>query len=401
MTTTYSINRDQIITSALRKLQVLELGATPDPDTVLNASQSLNLMIKAWQSQGIKLWTIQEYVVPLVASQNTYKLGYTTTKTGLVEVTSSNSAVVTASIALTTGLMTVTAVTSGTVAVGATLTGTGISGTITITSFGSGSGGLGTYNTSWTGAAIASTTVTCFVSGSNVITYIGNGLTVGTPLVVTTTGTLPGGLTAGNTYYVISTPTPYTLVLSSTLGGVAVGITTVGTGVHTSTVTTPVTVDQVTDKPLKVIQAWLRNVSVTPYIDRPVLIVSRQEYNILGSKFATGQINSIWYDPRTTYGEVHTYLTPDATTAADYRLYMVGQKPLGDILLSTDIPDFPTEWMQALVWGLADELAIEYGCHVNQRQEIMMKAERYRNDLMDWDVETTSTFFQVDQRMSK
>jgi len=156
-----------------------------------------------------------------------------------------------------------------------------------------------------------------------------------------------------------------------------------------------------TEKPLKVIQGWIRNIAVTPNIDIPVQILSRQEYNLLGSKYSTGQINSVWYDPRTTYGEVHTYLTPDATIASNYQLYLVGQKPLDDVLLGTDIPNFPTEWMQALVWGLADELGIEYGAHVNVRNEIMMKAEKFRTAMEDWDTETASTYFQVDQRMSK
>ena len=326
MTTTYSISRDQIISSALRKLQVLELGVTPDNDTLTNASQSLNIMIKAWQTQGIKLWTIQEYVLPLVANQNLYKIGQTSVKTGTVTISNSTP---------------------------------------------------------------------------GVITYTSNGLTVGTAVIFTTTGTLPTGLTASSTYYIVSTPTGDTFTVSSTLGGAAIATSSAGTGVHTCTITTPVTVDKTTDKPLKVIQGWIRNISVTPNIDIPVQLLSRQEYNILGSKYATGQVNSIWYDPRTTYGEVHTYLTPDATIAANYQLYLVAQRPLGDILLSSDIPDFPSEWMQALVWGLADELAMEYGSHVNLRQEIFMKADRYKNDLMDWDVENTSTYFQVDQRMSK
>lgn len=240
MTTTYSVTRDQIISAALRKLQVLELGTTPDADTVTNAAQSLNLMIKAWQTQGIKLWTIQEYIVPLVASQNSYKIG-------------------------------------------------------------------------------------------------------------------------------------------ATVGGD--------------------TVDISTDKPLKVVQAWLRNTQVTPNVDTPVQILSRQEYNMLGSKSATGQINSIWYDPRQNYGVLHTYLTPDANTATNYDLYLVGQKPIDDISLSTDVPNFPVEWMQALVWGLADELSIEYGCHINQRQEIATKANAYRSALEDWDTEASSTYFQMDSRI--
>jgi len=63
----------------------LELGTTPDSDTLTNATLALNVMIKAWQAQGLKLWTLQEYVVPLVASQNKYKLGNTQVKTGVVK----------------------------------------------------------------------------------------------------------------------------------------------------------------------------------------------------------------------------------------------------------------------------------------------------------------------------
>ena len=236
MTTTYSITRDQIIQGALRKLQVLELGVAPDVNTVINASQSLNIMIKAWQSQGIKLWTVQEYILSLVASKTTYVIGS---------------------------------------------------------------------------------------SGP----------------------------------------------------------------------------DLVADKPLKVIQAWIRNISVSPQIDTPMQILSKQEYNMLGSKSATGTPNSIFYDPRVTSGSMSLYLTPDTIAATTFQLHFVGQRPINDVLVSSDVPDFPNEWMQALVWGLADELSLEYGCLVNQRQEISSKAEKYKNELMDWDVEASSTMFTPDSRM--
>jgi hypothetical protein len=153
------------------------------------------------------------------------------------------------------------------------------------------------------------------------------------------------------------------------------------------------------EKPLKLIQAWIRNTSVTPNIDIPLQILSRNEYNILGSKASTGLVNSVWYDPRQTHGELHVYLTPDSTVATNYTLYFVGQRPMTDIDVSTDMPDFPSEWTQALVWGLADEVALEYGCHVNVRAEIAARAEKYRIQLEDWDVETSSTYFTPDQRM--
>lgn len=238
MSTNYSITRDMIVSSALRKLQVIELGITPDASTLSNAAQALNVVIKSWQTQGIKLWTVENYVIPLTATKNAY---------------------------------------------------------------------------------------------------------------------------------VISPSGP----------------------------------DLVQDKPLKVIQAWMRNIGVTPNIDTPLLPISRQEYNVLGSKNSSGMVNSYWYEPGTISGTVTVFLTPDTSTATNYQLYLVGQRPLNDILLSTDIPDFPNEWMQALVWGLADELAIEYGVNTNVRNEISMKANKYRTELEGWDVENASTYFTPDMRMSR
>jgi len=69
----------------------------------------------------------------------------------------SDIAVVTGSIATT--VLTVTAVTSGTIVVGASLTGTGVLAGTTIVSFGTGTGGTGTYNVS-VSQTVASTAVT-------------------------------------------------------------------------------------------------------------------------------------------------------------------------------------------------------------------------------------------------
>ena len=71
--------------------------------------------------------------------------------------TNSTTASVTASISGT--VMTVSAVTSGALVVGQTIFGTGVTDNTTITSFGTGSGGVGTYNIS-TSQTVGSTTIT-------------------------------------------------------------------------------------------------------------------------------------------------------------------------------------------------------------------------------------------------
>jgi hypothetical protein len=140
---------------------------------------------------------------------------------------------------------------------------------------------------------------------------------------------------------------------------------------------------------------------VTPNIDTPVLLLSKQEYNILGSKFSTGSSNSIFYDIKSNNGILYVYLTPDALTASNNQIHIVAQMPINDVNLSTDIPDFPNEWFNCLVWNLADQLAMEYGVPMNIRQEIAQRAEKYRIEMEGFDVEQTSTFFQPDFRSAQ
>ena len=237
-TSTYSITRDQIIITALRKLGTVEPAdttSTIDSNIVTNCAQALNLMVKQWMTEGIKLWTVTDYTLTLVASQTSYIIG-------------------------------------------------------------------------------------------------------------------PSGP------------------------------------------------DLVADKPLRLIQGLLRNISVTSYIDTPLQILSKQEYTTLGSKFSTGIANSVYLNPGLTSATVKFFLTPDTSTATNYQAILTCQRPIYDISLSSDVPDFPNEWMQALVWGLADQLSLEYGLPVNHRQEVLLRAEKYKMQLMDWDVEYESTFFQPDSR---
>lgn len=81
------------------------------------------------------------------------------TCTGAAAGTSTQEASVTAAIAVTTGIMTVSAVGSGALAVGQLLAGSGMPTGTYITALLSGTGGTGTYQTNTT-TAVSSTTVT-------------------------------------------------------------------------------------------------------------------------------------------------------------------------------------------------------------------------------------------------
>ena len=235
-TTSFTVTRDQVIEAAMRGLSVLEEGAQPSATSVINASMSLNLIIKNWQKDGIKLWTISEIAMPLVASQTTYSIG-------------------------------------------------------------------------------------------------------------------PNGC------------------------------------------------DFTSPKPLKVIQSFLRNTQVTPPIDIPMQVISRQEYNTLGSKLSTGLVNSIFYTPNVTNGVVSVFLTPDSSTATNYVLYMTVQRSLMDMVKPTDNFDFPAEWFLALKWALMAEMASDYDKSLQDRGYYDVKAILLRKELEDFDVEDVAVRFVPDMRM--
>lgn len=68
----------------------------------------------------------------------------------------------------------------------------------------------------------------------NTIKIVVHGLAEDSPIVFTTTGTLPAPLVSGTTYYVTN-PTQNTFQVSATPGSSAIPLTTTGTGLHTAT----------------------------------------------------------------------------------------------------------------------------------------------------------------------
>jgi len=74
----YSVNRDELIGHVYRNiLGATPAGQSPNADEISDATTSLNMMLKAWQADGLQLWVIKEAVLIPEKSKQVYSLGPT------------------------------------------------------------------------------------------------------------------------------------------------------------------------------------------------------------------------------------------------------------------------------------------------------------------------------------
>lgn len=100
----------------------------------------------------------------------------------------------------------------------------------------SGTSGPFTTNSTSAVAIITAQTITMTVASPAVVTLAtANSYSVGDPIVFTTTGALPTGVTPSATYYVLTVPTSMTLTFSATVGGAAINTTGSQSGTQTAT----------------------------------------------------------------------------------------------------------------------------------------------------------------------
>jgi hypothetical protein len=74
-TAVFTLTRDQLIAESYRKIRVTAEGGSPNATQISEAASRLNMIIKLCMTKGLQLWCYKQYVVPCVASQNTYTIG--------------------------------------------------------------------------------------------------------------------------------------------------------------------------------------------------------------------------------------------------------------------------------------------------------------------------------------
>lgn len=128
---------------------------------------------------------------------------------------------------------------------------------------------------------------------------------------------------------------------------------------------------------------------------RPLIMMSRNEWNTLSTINTLGTITSYYVDKQQDLIRVNLWLVPDRIAALG-QVHLIVDQQIGNFNQITDTMRFPPEWALCLEWGLAAQLCTGQPSEIVQR--CMQNAAFFQTELENWDVEDASTFFQPDSR---
>lgn len=165
----------------------------------------------------------------------------------------------------------------------------------------------------------------------------------------------------------------------------------------TATATYTIGIGQTTNTtfPLKIESALLRR--TTGGSSQDMSEISRKDFNLLNTA-STGSPTQFTYQPFINYGVLKVWPTPDTTTIAGATIELTYRKPIEGFTAAAETPDFPQEWQNALIYGLAVLLAPEFGVPLQDRQALGKEAQGHVDTAVDWGYDNSSVFFQPEAR---
>jgi hypothetical protein len=149
-------------------------------------------------------------------------------------------------------------------------------------------------------------------------------------------------------------------------------------------------------RPLKIISA--RRYNFSSGIDTPLMEMDRVEYMEMPNKGTESTVNGYFYDRkggRSASGLLYLWPTP---LMVDEAIKMTVARPIEDFSAAGNDADLPQEWIRAIEWGLADEIADEYDVPEPKRSRIQERATRFLDEVTWFERELTEVRFEPDMR---
>lgn len=141
-------------------------------------------------------------------------------------------------------------------------------------------------------------------------------------------------------------------------------------------------------KPLRILSArlvWGFDKGSTSTVNERVLgSMAYQTYFDLPTKTQNGLPTQFHYEPKTTNGTMYIWPRP---LDCSYRIEFTYERIIDDLDTATDDFDFPSEWIDPLVWQLALRISPAFGKEDKALKLIAPAASDMLNELKNWDTE--------------
>ena len=355
----YNVTAGDILTESLGIIGVYSPGETLDSTETTDALRSLNMMLKSWQAEHIGLWLNKELVLFLQEDEYVYNIG----PTG--DHCTSSFAKTEVATAAANGASSL--VIDATTSFGDTYDRNGIITAVIPT-------GAGTMTLS---GALVSSGVATLPGQRKILVYSSgddSGVTFGITGLDADGVSVTENITGPNTTVAYSTY-EYKSVSAVTIDGAGTGSievgcvgdpigielddgtiqwTNIGAALSTTitlitTLTDSVAVDNhvysytvKTPRPLELIEARLHDSSDR---ERPLTMVSRDEYMRLSNKTSTGQANQIYYDSQTVEGIMNIW--PACKSVKEY-IKFTARLPIQNLETLTNDFEISAEWLSLI-----------------------------------------------------
>jgi hypothetical protein len=152
-----------------------------------------------------------------------------------------------------------------------------------------------------------------------------------------------------------------------------------------------------TPKPMRVLEA--RRKITASAIETPLSEWARRTYYDQPNKTIASIPVAFYYEPQLTTGTLYLWPTPSASTATDMTVELSYLRRIDDFDATNNDPDLPQEWLETIVWNLANRLEPEYPVNDNRlAQKIEMRAEMLLAAIEAFDTEPASLYLQPETR---
>lgn len=153
------------------------------------------------------------------------------------------------------------------------------------------------------------------------------------------------------------------------------------------------------DRPLRIVDAYRRETS--SLIDVPLTKMTREQYWLLSDKDNTGTPVNYYYDPQLDNGVLNIWPAPTSNFASNYTIEILYQAPIEDVDAATNNFDFPSEWLEAITYGLAIRIAPQHGLPMQERYALKKEAQEALDLVLEWDQEDGSILIQPNRRLGQ